>query len=88
MAERMSFAFDGSAASVLRKARSRIARHGGRLTGDETVGNFEVMGVKGKYSIRRGKLTITIVQKRWYQTMGMIRSVVRGQVEEICGGPA
>jgi hypothetical protein len=86
MSEVMSFGFDGPVEPILGEARSRLAKHGGRMDGDATGGTFQVKGVEGKYSICPPNLTVTIVKKKFYQPMAIVKSIVRSQFEEICRG--
>ena len=50
-------------AASFAKIKERVAKHGGRMSGDETSGIISVLGVKGNYDVSDKDIKITITKK-------------------------
>ena len=53
---------------------------GGTLTHDGTSGNFVVKGVTGNFTVTGNVISITLKNKPWYSSYGIIESYIRKNI--------
>ena len=84
MACNFSIPINGSPEQILKKARSAVQGQGGNFDGDNSNGNFKlsVMGntIAGAYTVSGQNLQITITDKPFLVSCGMIESYLKGQL--------
>jgi hypothetical protein len=83
MACRFKIPFTGATEQVLSKARTAVEGQGGRFTGDETSGDFEVsvMGsIRGTYTVMGNELDIVIDSKPMFVGCGMIENFLKSKL--------
>ena len=78
----MNIPFQGSVNEFLEKAKGKIAKMNGTLTGNETAGGFDVNSslgkVAGTYTVSGQSFTVTITEKPIMLGCGMIEGLLRG----------
>ena len=62
---------------VIAKARETARRKGLEMTGDNRSGNFQGMGLQGRYVFGEGELTVTVEKKPFLLGWGMIENTLR-----------
>lgn len=83
MACKFKIPFSGSAEQILNRARTAVEGQGGRFSGNENAGEFEVsvMGtIKGAYTVMGNELEIEISDKPMFVGCGMIENFLKNKL--------
>ena len=77
----MGFSFEvdkpGDIERMLKKAQSEIESKGGTFSGTTKSGRISVSGVNGSYLVTSDAIEITITDKPFLATEGMIKSEIK-----------
>jgi hypothetical protein len=80
-----SIPFNSSPETLAAKAQQAIMGAGGSFQGDSTAGNFGVStplgDIRGSYTIQGSSIMITITNKPFLVSCGMIEKQLRGYFE-------
>jgi len=81
MAHNFDVPFEGTAETILAKAKRAIESGNGTMTGDSITGSFSlpagISKVKGEYAVEENKLKITITDKPIYVSGDMIENILK-----------
>jgi hypothetical protein len=84
MACNFSIQFNGDSGQVLNKARTAVQGQGGSFDGDVNGGSFKVSAfgntVAGSYTVSDQQMHITITDKPFLLSCGMIESYLKSQL--------
>lgn len=79
-----SVPYEGSAADVHQKAKAAVEKQGGRFSGDESKGSFEVSVfgniIAGSYAVSGQTMEITIETKPFLIPCNAIESFLKNQI--------
>ena len=80
-----NFDIDTSPAEIIEKVKSKIENEGGRFTGDENDGNFNlptpVGAIEGNYTVAANELKIEITKKPMMLPCSMIESELKKRLK-------
>ncbi len=81
MAHNFDIPFEGTAETILAKAKKAIEAGNGTMSGDGDTGSFSlpagISKVKGKYLVEDNKLKVTITDKPIYVSGDMIENILK-----------
>jgi len=78
MSKQFSVKFTGDAEATVAKFKTVASKNGVSLEGDHCAGQFNGMGLEGRYVIDGDELTIAIEKKPLFLSWSMIESKVKG----------
>ncbi|WP_428653657.1 hypothetical protein [Runella sp.] len=81
MAHHFDIPFEGTAETILAKAKKAIESGNGTMNGDNAAGSFSlpagISKVKGNYLVEGNKLKLTITDKPIYVSGDMIENILK-----------